>query len=96
VGVWMDIKIPEKTLVPRKVLKVKGSLSYNDNRGAWSIIRMKNDILEEFYQLKEKRSKFGYEMIYPRSIEELEEIFKKIKKDGGGMPVLLFFVRDDN
>jgi len=48
----------------------------------------------EFQQLKEKRSKFSYEMIFGRTEEEMVEALKKIMKNGRLMPILMFLYKD--
>jgi hypothetical protein len=50
----------------------------------------------EFHQLKEKRSKFSYEMIFGRTEIEMVEAIKKIIKDKTLMPVLMFLYKDKN
>jgi hypothetical protein len=37
-------------------------------------------LVNEFPQLKEKRSEFSYQITYYRAIEELEKIIKELKK----------------
>jgi len=44
--------------------------------------------------LKEKRSKFSYEMIFGRTEEEMIEAIKKIISDKTLMPILMFLYKD--
>jgi hypothetical protein len=83
----------EKTLTPRKVIKVKGKVHYSESNQAWNIIKLKSEFLNEFQQLKEKRSKFSYEFVFGRSEKEMIETMKNAK-DGGKMPVLMFLYKD--
>jgi hypothetical protein len=50
--------------------------------------------LNEFQQLKEKRSKFSYEMFFGRTEEEMVEAIRKIIKDRNLMPILMFLYKD--
>ena len=84
-------KVP---LTPRKVINVKGRVHYSESNQAWNTIKLKTEFLNEFKQLKEKRSKFSYEMMFGRSEEEMVEAIKKIIKDKTLMPILMFLYRD--
>ena len=79
---------------PRKVINVKGRVLYSESNQAWNTIKLKSEFLNEFQQLKEKRSKFSYEMIFGRTEKEMVEAIKKIIKDKTLMPVLMFLYKD--
>ena len=81
-------------LAPRKIVNVKGRVHYSESNQAWNTIKLKTEFLNEFHQLKEKRSKFSYEMMFGRTEEEMVEAIKKIIKDKTLMPVLMFLYRD--
>ncbi len=85
-----------KLLIPRTVVDVKGSIYYDENSGAWSIMRLKSDFVKEFPQLKEKRSKFSYQLTYYRTLEQIEKAIKELKKqkDPFLLPVLMFLYKD--
>lgn len=83
-----------KPLTPRKIINIKGKVHYNESSQAWSTIRLKSEFLNEFQQLKEKRAKFSYEMIFGRTEEEMVEAVKKITGDKTLMPVLMFLYKD--
>ena len=55
---------------------------------------MKRELLNEFADLKEKRSKFWYQMMFYRTYAELEAYVKKIKKEGSALPILLFLEKE--
>ena len=76
-----------------ETLKITGDLYYGESNRAWSIIRLKHDLLREFPQLKERREKFDYKMIMHRSFEDLKKDIKEIEEKGGVVPILLFFRR---
>lgn len=38
-------------------------MTYGESNQAWNTIKLKSEFLNEFKQLKEKRSKFSYEII---------------------------------
>ena len=77
-----------------KIVNVKGRVHYSESNQAWNTIKLKTEFLNEFTQLKEKRSKFSYEMIFGRTEEEMVEAIKKIIKDKTLMPVLMFLYKD--
>lgn len=83
----------KRTLIPRSIIKVKGKLSYSESLGAWNTIRFKKELVKEFPQLAEKRSKFSYQIKFCRDVKEFESMLKEIKK-GENMPMLLWVYRD--
>ena len=70
-------------------------MTYSEGNQAWSVMRLKKELLHEFPQLKEKREQFLYKMIIHRSLEGLKEEIGKLEcsKDEV-VPVLLFFGKD--
>lgn len=84
-----------KVLQPRRTpLNMKGRISYRETDQAWNLIKLRREILNEFADLKEKRSKFLYQMIFYRTYAELEAYVKKIKKEGSALPILLFLEKE--
>ena len=84
-----------RTLIPRNVIDTIGSIYYDEKTGTWSIIRIKSDLVKEFPQLKEKRSKFSYQMTYYRTIEELERAIRELKKQKDiPLPVMMFLYKE--
>ena len=84
----------KQPLVPRNIIKIKGKIHYSESNQAWNIIKLKSEFLNEFHQLKEKRSKFSYEMVFGRTEEEIIESLKKVVKDKGVVPVLMFLYKE--
>ena len=83
----------KKTLTPRHTINSEGKVAYSEGFQAWNTIRLKKELFSEFPELKEKRSKFSYELIYHRTIEELKKAFMKIEKTGA-LPVLMFLSKE--
>ena len=84
-----------QTLRPQKnAIEIKGRLSYSEGIRAWNIIRFKKELINEFPQLKEKRSAFSYKMIFYQNVKELEKALRKIKQDGEALPILLFLCKE--
>jgi len=75
-----------------RTLEIKGEISYTEGRRAWNLIRMKEILLKEFPQLKERREKFGYKMVMHRSPEELKKFTSKMNKEDA-IPILLYLCR---
>jgi len=86
--------MPKKTLTPRKIVRVNGILSYDEALQAWSILRLRKDLINEFNQLKEKRSKFSYELLFYRSYEEFEKAMKDLIKKEEVLPILMFLKKE--
>jgi len=82
-----------KLLSPRKgALNIVGAMTYSEGNQAWSVMRLKKELLHEFPQLKEKREQFLYKMIIHRSFEGLKDEVKKLEgSEDEVVPVLLFF-----
>ena len=85
---------PKKPLVPRNVISVEGKVHYSESNQAWNVIKLKNEFLNEFKQLKEKRSKFSYEMVFGRNEEAMIEALKDIIRDKKLMPILMFLYKE--
>ena len=84
-----------QTLRPqRNIIEIKGKLTYGESMGAWNSIRFKKELINEFPQLKEKRSAFSYKITFYQEYKELEKAIRKIKRDGEALPVLLWFVKE--
>lgn len=84
----------EQILRPqRNKLEIKGKLSYRESMGCWSRIALGKQIIQEFPQLKEKQSKFGFKMAFYYEHKDLEKALKKLKSEGEALPLLLWFVK---
>ena len=73
------------------LFQVAGRIFYSEGDQSWNTIRLKKEILQQFPQLKEKSSSFGYVMIIPRSQEEMKKLVDEKKES---LPILLFFHKD--
>jgi len=83
-----------KFLSPRKgSLRVRGAISYDESKRAWSIIRIKREIREEFPQLLDKMEKFGYVMTFYRSFDDLKKEVKELEKKKDVVPMTLMFCK---
>ena len=87
-------KMQSNPLIPRKIINIKGKIHYNESRQAWSNILLKNGIIDEFPALKEKRSKFSYELMFCRTAEDLNKTIKQLIKKGETIPMLMLLYRD--
>jgi hypothetical protein len=85
----------ERIIQPvRNEIKIKGKLSYSESNQAWNTIRFKKEFVNEFSQLKEKTSSFGYKMIFYRSYNQLEKTISRSKRKKEPIPVLMFFYKE--
>jgi len=71
-----------------------GRISYDEHNGAWSRIRLRKEIIREFPDLMEKRSKFTYKLLFYRTYPELEKVIRAMKRANKPLPIILFFVKD--
>lgn len=86
----------KRTLLPRKTINSCGSINYSEGFQAWNTIRLKKELFEEFPQLKEKSSKFSYEISYHRSTEEFEKALKKMIKEKLAIPMLMWIYKENS
>ena len=82
----------KRALVPRTRIVSEGKVAYNESFQAWNTLKLKKELFSEFPQLKEKRSKFSYELVYFRDSKEFGKVVGKMIKDREGILLLLFFV----
>lgn len=74
-------------------LEMEGKMSYTESQRAWGTIRLKSEIFNEFKQLKRRQEKFGYKLMFCRGFDQLEKEIKRIKKDIGIPPLLVWFLK---
>ena len=84
----------KKLLIPRKIINVKRKIHYNESKQAWSNIKLKRELINEFPQLKEKRANFSYELMFCRTLEDLDKALKEMSKKGEVMPMLMFLYKE--
>jgi hypothetical protein len=91
----IKLKMEKKSLIPRSSIELSGRMYYDEKSQAWGIIRLKSEIVKEFPQLGEKRSKFSYELKYFRKVEEFEKLIRDMKKEKvEALPVLVWMFKD--
>lgn len=83
----------KKPLTPKKIIDIDGKLAYAEGFQSWNTIRLKKEIVEEFPQLKEKRSAFSYRLIFFRTHEELQNAVNKLKNEEI-MPMVLWLYKE--
>jgi len=85
----------KKPLIPKTKVSSEGALYYNESFQAWNTLKLKKELFSEFPQLKEKRSKFGYKLVFHRTKKEFEKAVKDlIDKKEEIMPMLLFIYKE--
>jgi len=78
----------------RKKIDVKGKMFYREFDQAWSTIRLKKEIFNEFTALKEKRSAFSYNVQFYWNYKDFERELRKMKREKKPLPMLLYFVKE--
>lgn len=89
----MDMQILRPT---QETLESKGKFSYSEGSQAWSIIKLKKEVLQEFSQLREKRSNFSYRLMLFRSYKIMKKAIKDIQDKEQPLPLLLCFYKEPN
>lgn len=80
----------------RNKLEIKGRLSYLESTHSWSLMNLRKAVIEEFPQLKERVSAFGYRMVLFHEYIDFEKSIKKLKKEGEALPILVWLVKEKN
>ena len=75
-------------------LEAEGLISYESGVNRWNLIRIKKNFVEQFPQLKEKRSKFSYKMTFYPSYEQLRKFVNDLDKKRGPLPILLYLIQE--
>ena len=84
-----------KFLKPATIpVELEGKMIYNESQRAWGVLRLRKEIISEFPQLKERRKKIGYRILFCRDIAELDKQMEHIKKNIGIAPMLVWFVKE--
>ena len=78
----------------RDKLEIKGKLSYLESTHSWSLMNLRKAVIEEFPQLKERVSAFGYKMVLFHEYDNLEKSIKKLKREGEALPILMWLVKE--
>ncbi len=85
----------QKILKPTEdPLEMGGKMSYAESQRAWGTIRLKSEIFKEFKQLKRRKDKFGYRLMFCRKFDQLEKELQTIEKEIGVTPLLVWFVKE--
>lgn len=84
----------KKSLIPRTKISSEGKVHYSESFQAWNTLKLKKELFSEFPQLKEKRSKFSYELVYHRDSEKFLEEIKEMMKSVKTMPLLLWLFKE--
>jgi len=80
----------------RNAIEIKGKLTYSEGIRAWNSIRFKKELINEFSQLKEKRSAFSYKLAFYQEYKELEKAIGRLKRNNEALPILLFLCKEKN
>jgi hypothetical protein len=80
-----------------EVLEVKGKLTYNEGDQAFSNLKFKKELLQEFPHLKEKASKFDfiYLMKLHRSFKELRREIEELEENRKAIPIVLMIAKKE-
>ena len=91
----MVIRKSREKLIPRIKIESEGRIAYSESSQAWNVIKLKKDLFLEFPQLKEKRSKFSYKIVYHRDLKDFEKVTKKLVEEGKSVvPLMLWLYKD--
>ena len=85
---------PQILRLRHKTIEIIGRLSYEEGYRAWSTIRFKKRLINEFPDLEEKRAIFSYKMVLYQTPRELEKAVREMKKEDKPLPILLYLVKE--
>ncbi len=74
---------------------IQGKLCYNESVRAWNVLRLKKELLEEFTDLKDKTTRFTYEMLLFYDYERLQKHLDSLKEQGEAPPLLFWFKKEE-
>jgi len=78
----------------QEVFKIEGSVLYQESAQAWNTIKIKRELLFLFPQLRNKSVPVKYNMLVPRSAEQIRiQVEEMIKSDQ--VPILLSFEQEE-
>ena len=77
------------------VVKIEGSVLYQESAQAWNTIKLKRELLFLYPQLRDKSTHLKYTMILPRSNEEIMTQMKEMI-ESNKMPILLFLEKSQS
>lgn len=83
----------KNALTPKRIINVEGKIAYAESFQAWNVIRLKKELVDEFPQLKEKRSSFSYKIVFCRDFKEITSHINKLKNDSV-MPMLMWLYKE--
>ena len=87
-------QMQKNPLTPRTKIDSEGKVYYNESFQAWNTLKLKKELFSEFPQLKEKRSKFSYRLVYYRDSENFLEEVEKLVKSGEAVPLLVWLFKE--
>lgn len=80
----------------REAIQVKGKLTYNEGDRAFTNLKIKKEVLQEFPHLKERGEEFDfvYLMKLHRSFKELKKEIGDMEKETAAIPIVLFLGKE--
>ncbi len=76
-----------------KELNCYGKFSYDENKRAWSIMKLKKEIIQMFPILKERRNHIGYRMKLFLSLQSFNEYSNKVSSKELPVPIIMYIER---
>ena len=76
-----------------KVFDFGGKLNYEEKTRAWTIIRLRKEIISFFPMLRNRNTKIIYKAKIFLSLKEFEEFSKKILNKEAEVPLIFYFER---
>jgi len=77
-------------------MRIKGKLSYSEGDQAWSVLRLKKEILQKYPYLKEKTGNFVYLLNLCNDFKELKKEIEKLQNDSEVVPMIFLIGKEKN
>ena len=75
------------------ILEANGKVTYHETSRAWCRIRLTQNIIDKFPQLKEQERRILFNLKFYNSYQLLSEAIKGLEENKEGLPMLLFLVQ---
>ena len=78
-----------------KSFDIAGKLNYEERTRAWTLLRLKKEIIHFFPVLKDRHSKIKYKAKVFLSLKAFEDYSNSVLNKESEVPIILYFERED-
>jgi hypothetical protein len=78
------------------IVKAQGKIYYCSGTETWQLLKLNKEILVAFPELKEKRSKFGYNMFFPQNLKKFKQLSNDVLSGKNPIPIMINLVKENS